>query len=189
MARSDMKALTPFGIKHVKKRFINGININEEEIKALASIGCSGSLHKVLSRKLKKTFNMQTPNPGQSVSENNNRLCWTAQGQWILESDKTFSQGFDAYLIENLGKEFAITDQTSGWIKFSLSGNHVLTVLERCIMLDVHEMTAGAFNRCSMEHIGIYLLCEKAKYEFSIYGPRSFAQSLYHSLTQAIKSI
>ena len=189
MAKSNLKALTPFGMEKLQKSFINGININEEEIKALASIACSPSMYNLLSRKLKATFSMQTPSSGHSIFKYNNRLSWTAQGQWFLESAKTFDQGFDLYLKENLGKEFAITDQTHGWIKFSLSGSFVLKALEKCIMLDVHEMTTGAFNRCALEHIGVYILCHKAKYKFSIYGPRSSAQSLYHSLIQAIKSI
>ena len=69
--------------------------------------------------------------------------------------------------------------------QFSLSGDNILKALEKCIMLDLYKMPGGSFSRCSLEHIGVYLLCERAKRDFLIYGPRSSANSLHHALIQA----
>ena len=185
MARFALKPLNALGGYDLERSSFNGIEISEKYLNSLASIGCSGPLLKNLSKKLKSTFDIEVPGPGKSVASQKVRVSWTAQGQWFIESDKVFPQGFDIYLLEKLGKEFAITDQSDGWVKFSLSGDNLLKALEKCIMLDLYKMVGGAFSRCSLEHIGVYLLCERNKKDFLIYGPRSSAKSLHHALIQA----
>ena len=185
MARLALKPLNALGGKDLERSSFNGIEITEKHLNSLASIGCSGPLLKNFSKKLKSIFDIEVPGPGKSIASQKVRVSWTAQGQWFIESDEVFSQGFDIYLLEKLGKGFAVTDQSDGWVKFSLSGDNILKALEKCIMLDLYKMPGGSFSRCSLEHIGVYLLCERAKRDFLIYGPRSSANSLHHALIQA----
>ena len=189
MAKLALKPLNALGGNDLERSSFNGIEITEKYLNSLASIGCSEPLLKNFSKKLKSIFDIEVPGPGKSVASQKVRVSWTAQGQWFIESDEVFSQGFDSYLLEKLGKEFMVTDQSDGWVKFSLSGDNILKALEKCIMLDLYKMTGGSFSRCSLEHIGVYLLCERAKRDFLIYGPRSSANSLHHALIQASISV
>ena len=189
MAKLALKPLNALGGKSLESSSFNGIEIAEKNVNSLASISCSGPLLKNLSKKLKSIFDIQVPGPGKSIATQKVRVSWTGQGQWFIESTEVFSQGFDHYLLEKLGKGFAVTDQSDGWVKFSLSGDNILKALEKCIMLDLYKMPGGSFSRCSLEHIGVYLLCERAKKDFLIYGPRSSANSLHHALTQASISV
>ncbi|MFL2827567.1 MAG: sarcosine oxidase subunit gamma [Paracoccaceae bacterium] len=189
MVRLALKPLNALGGKDLERSSFNGIEITEKHLNSLASIGCSGPLLKNFSKKLKSIFDIQVPGPGKSTASQKVRVSWTAQGQWFIESHQVFSQGFDIYLIKKLGKEFAVADQSDGWVRFSLSGDNVLKALEKCIMLDLYKMSAGSFSRCSLEHIGVYLLCKRASKDFLIYGPRSSAKSLHHALIQASISV
>ena len=189
MARLALKPLNALGGNDLERSSFNGIEITEKYLNSLASIGCSEPLLKNFSKKLKSIFDIKVPGPGKSVASQKVRVSWTAQGQWFIESEEVFSQGFDIYLLEKLGKEFVVTDQSDGWVKFSLSGDNILKALEKCIMLDLYKMTGGSFSRCSLEHIGVYLLCERAKRDFLIYGPRSSANSLHRALIQASISV
>ncbi len=189
MVNLTLKPLNAIGGKDLESNSINGIKISEENVISLASIGCSSKLFKSLSRKMKTKFNVSVPGPGKSLINQKIRVSWTAQGQWFLESPDAFNQGFANYLVEKLGKDFAITEQSDGWVKVSISGETVLKVLEKCIILDLNKMSDGSFSRCSLDHIGVYLLCERVKKSFVIYGPRSSAKSLHHALIQAAYSL
>ena len=189
MDKITLKASNALGMQYLQAISVNHVVINENEINSLISIGCPLSSLSQFSRKLKSIFKIKIPEPGNSVIAGDYRLSWAAQGQWYLESGETFVKGFDKYVIKNFGGNFAITDQSDGWAKFSIYGLNVLRALEKCTMLNIYKMPENTFTRCSLEHIGVYLLCEEYNKKFVIYAPRSFAESLYHSLIEAAKSI
>ena len=95
-----------------------------------------------------------------------------------------------AGLVKDAVKDAAsVTEQTDGWVRFEVTGARVPDMLERLCNVDVRAMQAGQAVRSQIEHLGTFVLCQKAGAAFSLITLRSAAASMVHALETAAKSL
>ena len=112
---------------------------------------------------------------------------WTSPGQWFVTSAERENATLFNDLSEALGTEAALTDQTGGWTCFDVTGPNLTSVLEKLVGFDIAGADAGDAQRTSIEHISSFVLCSSRE-AVRVLCPRSYARSLHHALSQAIRS-
>jgi sarcosine oxidase subunit gamma len=88
-----------------------------------------------------------------------------------------------------LGAAASVTDQSDAYVRFDLEGDRVAGMLERLSAADNAGMDAGAAVRTPIHHMLCLLICREPGRRFTVYGPRSSAESLHHALTAAAGSL
>ena len=103
---------------------------------------------------------------------------WAGHRQWLLR---------DVAMPKS--KRAAITDQTGGWIIFTLSGPRAADVLARLCPLDLRDaqFPVGASARTEFAHM--MALITRANDGFEIWVMRSFAKTAHHHAVDALRSV
>lgn len=135
-----------------------------------------------LSAALKETHGLTMPDPGRTVTAPDGaRAIWSGMDQALVLSDGPLG---------DLAAHAAITDQSDGWAVVVLSGPEAEAVLAR---LTPHDLNAAIFKightaRTLVQHINV-VLTRLGPDRFEIMCLRSFAGSLIHDLTGAMRSV
>ena len=137
--------------------------------------------------KLSEFLEVDPPDVAKWVENGSRSAFWTAPSQWFVISDESGSSTLFNDISNALGGDAAITDQSGGWACFDVTGPNLIAVLEKLVGFDVASAQAGEAHRTSIEHIGSFVLCRSGD-AVRILCPRSYARSLHHALTQAVRS-
>lgn len=113
---------------------------------------------------------------------------WVAPDMWMIEAPFASHEDIVSHLKPSFGETASLTEQTDAWTRFDLSGAAVLAVFERLTNLDLGQKPDGFASRTVVDHLGVYLIKRGAQ-DYTLYGPRSSAQSLLHALETAAKSV
>ena len=116
------------------------------------------------------------PGPGRSQVYNRTGTVW---------------MGPDQFLVEGMGAAAlaAATDQSDAWVRFDVTGDDVVAMLERLSNADSRRMAQGDATRTAIHHMHCVVICRAGGTEFTILGPRSSAASLHHALVAAAASL
>lgn len=180
-----LSPITALGGTNARREAIGALTITEVPDVALASLALRSGQGAAVTKAAKKLFGVALPGPGGMVASAPWTLFWTAPDQWFVEAPMASHEDIAAHLKSGFGSAASITEQSGGWARFDLEGTSAVDALERLSAANSRHMQAGQATRSSIEHLGCYLLCRAAGQHFSIYGPRSSAQSLHHALCQA----
>jgi len=161
---------------------IDGLRIVEISAPVMASLamlkGRSSAFNKAAGTKLGKL-----PEPGTMRSHKKVGTVWMGPDQYLIE-------GMDASsLAAAFGASAAVTDQSDAWVRFDVTGEDVVAMLERLSNADSRGMMQGDATRTAIHHMHCVILCRAAGTDFTILGPRSSAASLHHALLAAAASL
>ena len=138
-----------------------------------------------------KAFNCQMPPPaGCSVSRDYKIKILR------LSPDQIFLYfGFQNMIqieriLKELEKSFYITEQSDAWSGIRVSGQDVISCLERIcpINLSIDAFGINCFARTAMEHLNTIIIRTK-KNEFELFSASSSAQSFLHAVKASAQNI
>ena len=147
-----------------------------------------------LNEILEKTTGLTRPEPGRfsATTETSTDpgdspplIMWLAPDQFMILAparDARLERFVDA--LDDIGYA---TDQTDNWVALRLSGDQVVSGLERICPLDLHEsaMPVGSAARTVMEHLATIILRETAD-GFLLLSPSSSARSFQHAVVTSM---
>ncbi len=108
------------------------------------------------------------------------RIGWTGRAQAFLIGAPC----------PDLGDGAAVTDQSDAWARFSLIGPAAVACLARYVPIDLRlgALPVGASVRSQLNHVPLCLMRLGAD-EFEILVFRSMAQTAWHELKDALKTL
>lgn len=141
-----------------------------------------------LSDALLRTFDLEMPEPGNSISAPGTRLVWMAPGQLILMLENP--QSDMERILPALAHHTHLIDHSDNWAMLLLSGHEAVLALERICPLDLHPAAfpTGAAARTLMEHLGIVIIRTGAT-EFLLLSASSSARSFLHAVRQSLVNV
>lgn len=182
----DLTPITALGANTAQVDSHAGVTCREVPDVALASFAARLGQEKA-ARALLETSIGAPPPDVQKMTQG--RLCafWTGPDQWLVEAPFASHEDLAHSLAQAAKGSASVTEQTDAWVRFDLSGDGVLAVLELLSALNTRDMTAGDAQRGHIHHLGCFVLC-RGENGFSVYGPRASAGSLHHAIITAMKS-
>ena len=189
MPNHSLAALTPLGNVEPQSVKIGTVTIAEVVGFSIASIARRLGKKTAFDKASKKAFGIPLPTPGHAELSDSKTLIWTGLEQWLFEAPSETHEDIVQMLKPEFKESGSITEQSGGWCRFDLDGDDCVELLQRLSALDSESMTKGDASRTIIEHIGVFIVCREHGKCFSIYGPRSSAESLHHSLSNAALSI
>lgn len=183
-----LKPITPLGGTTPRSDEFEGVTISEITDFALASVACRLGKEKACADAAKKLLGFALPKPGQAAAKGDFSAFWTGPDQWMIEALVESHDNLAVMLSAALQNTGSVTEQTGAWVRFDLEGSRVPDVFERCCAVDTRAMAANTVYRTAIEHLGCFVFCRSAARHYSVFGPRSSAASLHHTLVTAAKS-
>ncbi len=184
----DFVAKTALGGIEPRKDVIGSLTFQERDDIALASISARLGQEEALTDRLETICSVVAPKPGCSEQGETSSLHWLGADQYLCEEVLSGPLVLARRLADELTGIASVTDQTDAFVRIDMSGQGVFDLLQRLTVLDVERMSAGAFNRTAIHHVGCLLRCNEAGLAFSIYVPRSYAISVHHALLEVSKA-
>ena len=190
---TSLTPLTALGGTAPYDEIIGGIRIVEIADTCLASLAMRRGKAAAFRNAARQALGTGLPAPGQRTATDVRGVIWMGPDQYLVEVETDGAQTDGADLVDALGIAFktaaSITDQSDAFVRFDITGKDVPAMLERLCAADTRQMLGGAAVRTPIHHMLCVLVCRDAYTGFSVYGPRSAAQSLHHALTAAAASL
>ena len=190
---TSLTPLTALGGTAPYDEMIGGIRIVEIADTCLASLAMRRGKAAAFRNAARQALGTGLPAPGQRTGTDERGVIWMGPDQYLVEVETGGAQTDGADLVDALGIAFktaaSITDQSDAFVRFDITGKDVPAMLERLCAADTRQMLGGAAVRTPIHHMLCVLVCRDAYTGFSVYGPRSAAQSLHHALTAAAASL
>ena len=200
---TSLTPLTALGGTAPYDEIIGGIRIVEIADTCLASLAMRRGKAAAFRNAARQALGTGLPAPGQRTGTDERGVIWMGPDQYLVEVETDGAQTGGAQtggaqtdgadLVDALGIAFStaasITDQSDAFVRFDITGKDVPAMLERLCAADTRQMLGGAAVRTPIHHMLCVLVCRDAYTGFSVYGPRSAAQSLHHALTAAAVSL
>ena len=190
---TSLTPLTALGGTAPYDEMIGGIRIVEIADTCLASLAMRRGKAAAFRNAARQALGTGLPAPGQRTGTDERGVIWMGPDQYLVEVETDGAQTDGADLVDALGIAFktaaSITDQSDAFVRFDITGKDVPAMLERLCAADTRQMLGGAAVRTPIHHMLCVLVCRDAYTGFSVYGPRSAAQSLHHALTAAAASL
>ncbi|WP_170548527.1 sarcosine oxidase subunit gamma [Ruegeria atlantica] len=182
----DLVAITALGGTDPHVDTVGGVACTEVPGVALASVAARMGQEAKAATSLAKLIDAPTPDIGRWAGTTISAF-WAGPDQWMIEAPFDTHEALAEQVKTATGDAASVTEQTDGWTRFDLNGDHIPAVLELLCQLDLRKLDPGSAARCSIHHIGCFVLCRTPE-SFSFYGPRSSAGSLHHALLTAMRS-
>ncbi len=173
------------------KSEINSIKISAVEKIELFSLAIPLNGEKKAKAAIARAFKSKMPNPGKSVISKDYKLRILR-----LSPDQIFLYFGSQDIIQIktnlkvLEKSFYITEQSDAWSGIKVSGQNVISCLERIcpINLAIDAFGINCFARTVMEHLNTIIIRTK-KNEFELFSASSSAQSFLHAVKASAQNI
>lgn len=187
MAEIILKPITALGHDTPQVDTIGPWTVTERADMALASLAFRrGRLDDVQAAAT--TAGVPLPGAGRAEAGAVYGAFWMTPEMWMVEAPFATHEDIRAHLLAAFGDAAAITEQTDAWVRFDLSGEGLVRVLERLSNFDLAQAAEGSATRTVLEHLGCYLI-KRHDSLVTLYGPRSSAESLHHALLVAARSV
>lgn len=113
---------------------------------------------------------------------------WIAPSSWMIEASFETHEDLAKRLKQEFGRAASITEQTDGWVRFDILGQRQICFFERLTAFDLASADIGSACRCTIEHVGCFIVVRDFQV-ISIIGPRSSAAFLLHALETTAKAV
>ena len=173
------------------KSEINKVKISAIEKIELYSLAIPLNEEKKAETVIAKALDSQMPTPGNCSVLNDQKLRILR-----LSQDQIFLYfGLQDIIkiktsLKVLEKSFYITEQSDAWSGIKVSGQNVVSCLERIcpINLALDVFGVNCFARTAMEHLNTIIIRTK-KNEFELFSASSSAQSFLHAIKTSAHNI
>ena len=184
-----LKAISPLGGHEPQVDAFTGLLIREVTDRALASLGARQGQEEAMKSAAEGFLGGALPEPASWNEAGVFSAWWMGPDLWMVSAPHDTHELMAGELKEAVGEAGSVVEQTDGWCRFDMEGPRCFDVLERLCNANVRAGKRGDATRTSMEHLGVFLLCQTPGQGYSIIGPRSSAGSLHHALVAAAKSV
>jgi len=184
----NLTAVTALGGPSARVDHFNGVTVTECPDWALASVTARRGQSGQTADKAQAMLGFALPDIGLSTGDGSLSAFWIGPEQWMIEAPHSSHEDLAAQLKTALGDSASITEQTDGWVRFDLTGPGCTSVLERLSNANTATMKSASITRTGIHHLGCLLSCRSSGDHYSIWGPRSAAQTLHHAIDTAAKS-
>ncbi|MBO9412703.1 MULTISPECIES: sarcosine oxidase subunit gamma [unclassified Ruegeria] len=183
----DLVAITALGGAAPRVDTVGPVTCTEVPDVALASVAARLGQEAKARTALAQVIGAPVPD-NQRIAGGEKTAFWSGPDQWMVEAPYEGHQDLADQVKATVGNTASVTEQTDAWVRFDLRGDGIPSVLELLSQLDLRRLSSGTAARCSIHHVGCYLLCRDADH-YSIYGPRSSAGSLHHAVLTSMRSV
>ncbi len=182
----DLVAITALGGPEPRVDTVGGVTCTEVPGVALTSVAARLGKEGPATKALSDLIGAPTPGVSQFAGSSLTAF-WAGPEQWMIEAPFDTHEDIADQAKSAMGDAASVTEQTDAWTRFDLNGTGIPAVLELLSQLDLRKIEEGSAARCSIHHIGCFVLCRSTEL-FSVYGPRSSAGSLHHAIIAAMRS-
>ncbi len=184
--RNQMKPMTSLGGSAPQVMDINGVTLAEHTDCAIAYFAARRGQEAAAKMALEKFISAPPPDAGQFI-EAAFGCFWTGPDQWMVTGSQATHEDLFDQLKRASGDVASVTEQNDAWSRFDLSGAGLAEVFERLCPVNLRAGSSNFATRTTIDHLGCFLIA-RAPDDISVYGPRSAADSLHHTLLTAIRS-
>ncbi len=186
----DLAPLTALGTKAPQQEKIGLVTLAEAPDWALASVTARLGQEAACAAALAQTLGAGAPGVARYHGGPVLGAFWIAPHSWMVQAPYSAKPDLAAHLRGQLGPCASVTEQSSAWARCDVTGPAPLVaeMFARLCNLDMPQLPSGHARRTVIDHLGCYLLRGDGG-AVSVYGPRSGAQSLWHALELAARSI
>lgn len=162
---------------------VEGCVLSERDFVPLASVMPHTGKQVEVAKALKELTKLVMPKAAKAKRNASKGMFWNENNQWFVE-------GVDVSAVEKALKDLAaVTDQSDAWARFQITGEHAEAVLARLCPLDLSEeaFAKDAAARSELSH----MMCaiSRCKDGYNVMVLRSFARTVAHDVTNAMRSI
>lgn len=172
---TDLIPTTALGLKSPETARIGGTELREITTLGIASLALRRDADQPIP------FGLELPGPGSCARTDMISAVWTGPQQWMLLLEDRAEDDLVPDLLAR-APGCSITEQTDAWAVFEVSAPDLTPFLERLVNLDLRNFGPGRATRTVIEHMGVYLV-HREPGKIVIFGMRSSARSLWHTLT------
>ena len=167
---------------------IGALTIVENADVSLASVSARMGREKKTEQLLKKILGT-VPTPGQSQQGAKEAGFWMGPDQWMISAPMASHELLADQLKEQLGDAASVTEQTSAWVVFDITGPAVMDAVELLCAVPIRTMKEGETHRTVVHHLGCFITLYRTDNHVRLLGPRASAQSLHHAIITAAHSV
>jgi sarcosine oxidase, subunit gamma len=184
----DLAPLTALGALAPQQEQIGPVTLAEAPDWALASVSARLGQEAACAAALAQALGAEAPGVARYHGGVGLGAFWIAPHSWMVQAP--YSADLAGDLRGQLGPCASVTDQSSAWARCDVTGPAPLVaeMFARLCNLDLPHLPSGTARRTVIDHLGCYLLRGDGG-AVSVYGPRSGAQSLWHALQLAARSV
>ena len=160
---------------------LQDLHFQIEDLGPITSIAPFNGQESALNAVLEAGHGLRFPVPNTSTQQAVAKLLWSGRGQALVVGVAPDAR---------LAAHAAVTDQSDGWVTLGLEGARAEAVLARLVAVDL-RLTAcpvGASLRAQVQHIPA-LIHRAAPQVFHIMVMRSFGQSAWHEVSEAMRGV
>lgn len=184
----DLAPLHPLGGHSPQIDVYDSVTLTENADYAYTSIAALKGQNTRLNKIAETVIGVALPLPGQMTNHNDISAIWSGPDQWMIEAPISSHETMAEDLSIKLAVTAALTEQNDSFVRFDLTGDLCVDILERLCPVNSRQMPYNSATRTAIEHITCFVLHRSSGF-FSILGARSSAKSLHHNLTNSIKSV
>ena len=160
---------------------LEDMHLKIEDVGPITSLAPFNGQEAALNAVLEAGHGLHFPLPNTSAQQGVAKLLWSGRGQAFLVGVVPEAR---------LAAHAAVTDQSDAWVTLGLGGARAEAVLARLVAVDL-RLTAcpvGASLRAQVQHIPA-LIHRAAPQVFHIMVMRSFGQSAWHEVSEAMRGV
>ena len=186
----DLAPLTALGALTPQQETFGSVTLAEAPDWALASVTARLGQEAACAAALGQSLGADVPGVARCHSNAGLGAFWIAPHSWMVQAPYSAQPDLAGHLRASLGPCASVTEQTSAWARFDVTGPAMALaeMFSRLCNLDLPHLPDGSARRTVIDHLGCYLLRRDGG-QIAIYGPRSGAQSLWHALQTAARSV
>ena len=154
-----------------------------ESNRNIFSINQIKEIDKRLNNDFKKLFGFACPEVSKFNLNQNFMALWVRSNSYFLISKNI---QYDE-ILSNFQNKASLTDQTGGWIQFTLDGSACLSLFEKLLTINLEDFDQGKVIRTYIININCFILCKSKFDKYDILCPISFYQSMRSRLESLIK--
>ena len=155
-----------------------------ESNRNIFSINQIKKIDKGLNNDFKKLFSFSCPEVSKFNFNQDSIALWVRSNSYFVISKNI---QFDE-ILSNFQDKASLTDQTGGWIQFTLDGSACLSLFEKLLTINLDDFDQGKVIRTIIVNINCFVLCRSKFNKYCILCPISFYQSMRVRLEKLIKS-
>ena len=184
----DLLPLTALGGTDPALMQVGSVTLRENPDVALASVAARHGKQTLCRAALAKMLGEDAPGPRRASLGSPFDAIWIGPDQWMICAPYATHEDLAATIKARLRQNASVTEQSDAWVCLELVGADTDAVMERVCNLDIAGFGPGDATRTTIDHLGCLVIRRGGDDGLRIFGPRSSAGSLWHTIETAMRS-
>ena len=153
-----------------------------ESNRNIFSINQIKKIDKGLNNDFKKLFSFSCPEVSKFNFNQDSIALWVrSNGYFVISKNIQFDE-----ILSNFQDKASLTDQTGGWIQFTLDGSACLSLFEKLLTINLEDFDQGKVIRTNIVNINCFILCKSKFDKYTILCPISYYETMKSRLVNLI---